>query len=71
MPRLTRAVLENALANTPCENRYMGGAAGANRNTCKDFAAYLASCGIEWCVPCQVRQLPRQAKKEASRATSR
>ena len=70
MPRLTKAVLEKALVCTPCENRDMGGRAGAAHNTCQDFAEYLAECGIEWCIPCQVRKLPRY-NKEAHNAASR
>lgn len=62
MPRYTRAELEEALAHTPCENRNMGGRAGAAHNTCTDFAEYLSECGIEWCMPCQVRQEAQQLR---------
>ncbi len=65
MTRYTREELEKALANTPCENRHMGGDAGAGINTCKDFTEYLAKCGIEWCMPCQIRKEARTKKQEA------
>lgn len=45
---------ELALCN--CWNREMGGRAGADSNTCKDFAEYLKSCGLEWCPPCRAKE---------------
>ena len=52
--------LEVALARCRCWNRNMGGKALAHTNTCKDFAKYLADCGLKWCPPCRAAEVVKE-----------